>query len=114
MTVSKARILLLVGSAGYVAAFQWMYITWLSPTFDYWGFTYEPPPVPGLILSCVMSVLPGLWLPLNLTRPSQLITWVLFITVLVPSMFVPWYMAMRSSESVAVLLVSLFAGFCLV
>ena len=114
MTVSKARILLLVGIAGYVAAFQWMYLTWLFPTFDYWGFSYEPPPLPGLILSCVMGVLPGLWLPLNLTRPSQLITWVLFITVLVPSMFVPWYMAMRGSESVAVLLVSLFAGFCLV
>src|SRR5262245_9522401 len=80
MRISKARILLMVAIAGYVAAFQWMYITWLSPTFDYWGFSYEPPPMPGLIMSCLMSVLPGLWLPLNLTRPSQLITWVLFIT----------------------------------
>ena len=114
MKFSKNRAFLVLGIAAYVAAFQWMYVTWLSPTFDYLGFIFEEPPAQYLALAWVLSILPGLWLPLVLTRPSQLIGWVLYLTVLIPSMFVPLFAGLRELNEVAVLMVTLFAGFTVV
>jgi hypothetical protein len=114
MTFSKNRIWLVLGIIAYVAAFQWMYATWLSPTFAYWGFAYEQVPGQYLTIAWALSVLPALWLPLALTRPSQLICWVLYLAVFIPSMFVPLFAGLRDAEEVANLMFTLFAGFALV
>jgi hypothetical protein len=114
MTFSKNRIWLVLGIVAYVAAFQWMYATWLSPTFGYWGFAYEQVPGQYLAIAWVLSVLPALWLPVVLTRPSQMICWVLFLTVFIPSMFVPLFAGLQDVQKVANLMLTLFAGFGLV
>jgi hypothetical protein len=105
------RMLLVAGISGYVALFQWMYEYYLYPTWDYFGFHYYPPPTIYLALAWILSVTPALWMPMRLTRPSQLAYWVLYITVFIPSMFVPFYVGLDTPEEISLLLLTLFAGF---
>ena len=98
----------------YLAGFQWMYVHYLDPAFDYLGFRYYPPPLPYLALAWMLSLLPCLWMPIGLTRASQLAYWVLYIAVLIPSMFVPLFAQMEPASEIAVLMLVLFAGFSIV
>jgi hypothetical protein len=104
------RLLLLAGLAAYVATFEWMYENYLNPTWDYAGFHWNPPASGYLALAWILSVLPGVWMPMKLTRPSQLAYWVLYITVFIPSMFVPLYVNLDGPAEIAVLMLTLFAG----
>jgi len=90
-----------------------MYIHWLYPVFGYYGFDFNPPAPGYLALAWILSVLPSSWMPLVLTRPSQLIYWVLYTTAFIPSMFVPLYAGMNKSSEIAVLMLTLFLGFLL-
>src|SRR5207249_1814032 len=83
----RQRVLLISAVLGYAALFQWMYENYLYPTWDYFGFHYNPPPTSCIMLAWILSVTPSLWMPMRLTRPSQLAYWVLYITVFIPSMF---------------------------
>src|ERR1700685_768744 len=89
------RLLLVGGMAAYVACFQWMYINYLDPTWAYFGFDYYPVSTKYVVLAWFLSLLPSLWMPIHLTRPSHLAYWVLYITVVVPSMFVPLYVGIN-------------------
>lgn len=109
----RRRLLLLLVVFGYVALFQWMYENYLYPMWDYFGFHYEPPPLPYLVLAWVLSVTPSLWMPMELRRPSQLTYWVLYIAVIIPSMFVPLYAGLNTPYEVSLLMLALFAGFAL-
>lgn len=114
MKFTRSRAWLIGGIVAFVAAFQWVYVSWLWPTFGYWGFQYEVPSPRFLVLAWVLSVLPALWLPLNIHRPSQLICWVLYLVVVIPSMFVPLYLALQEPERIAVLMLVLTVGFAIV
>src|SRR6266699_1735786 len=87
-----------------------MYINWVNPTFAYFGFDYNPPGRAYLALAWVLSVLPSLWMPLAIARPSQLAYWVLYSTVFIPCMFVPLYAGLSEPSKVAWLMLTLFAG----
>jgi len=107
----RQRMLLVFGVSVYVALFQWMYEYYLYPTWDYFGFHFEPPRWPYLALASVLGVTPSLWMPIKLTRPSQLAYWVLYITVFIPSMFVPLYAGLDTPAEISLLMVTLYAGF---
>jgi hypothetical protein len=109
----RQRVLLVFGIFCYVALFQWMYEYYLYPTWDYFGFHYDPPPWPYLVLAWMLSVTPSLWMPIKLTRPSQLAYWVLYITVFIPSMFVPLYAGLDTSAEISPLMVTLYMGFAI-
>ena len=98
---------------GYVACFQWMYVHYLFPTWDYFGFDYNPPSTGYLILSWTLAVAPSMWMPLRLTRPSQLAYWVLYIAVIIPSMFVPLLAGLTTRSEIGLLMITLFAGFAI-
>src|SRR2546428_36363 len=68
-----------------------MYENYLYPTWAYFRFHYNPPPTSCIMLAWILSVTPSLRMPMRLTRPSQLAYWVLYITVFIPSMFLPLY-----------------------
>ena len=108
---AKGRFWVVLGVLGYVGCFQWMYINYLYPEFGYYGYDYNPPATGYLILAWILSCLPSLWIPIELTRPSILAYWILYLTVLIPSMFVPLYAAFNQPSDIAVLMVVLFAGF---
>jgi hypothetical protein len=110
----KDRALLVFGVFVYVACFQWMYIHYLYPVFGYYGFDLNPPSAGYLLLAWVLSLLPSLWMPIGLSRASLLAYWILYFTVLIPSMFVPVYAGISSPPEIAGLMVTLFAGFSIV
>src|SRR5260370_19953802 len=109
----KQRALLVSAISAYVALFQWMYENYLYPSWGYFGFHFEPPPWPYLALAWVLSVTPSLWMPMRLTRPSQLAYWVLYITVFIPSMFVPLYAGLDAPAEVSLLILTLDSGFAI-
>jgi hypothetical protein len=108
------RFLLVLGMCAYVGCFQWVYINYLYPTWGYFGFGYNRPTTGYLILAFVLSVVPSVWIPLELTRPSLLAYWVLYFTVMIPSMFVPLYMGLNPLPEIGILMVVIFAGFVIV
>jgi len=108
------RRLLLVGlCAGYVLCLQWIYNNWLYPVFAYFGFDYIDPPGGYVLLGWILSLLPSLWMPLRLSRPSQMAYWVLYLTVLVPSLFFPLYARLDSLPDIGLLMLTMFAGFAI-
>jgi hypothetical protein len=109
----KRRAWLVLGIVTFVGSFQQVYLKWLFPVFGYYGFENSNPKIGYLLLAWVLSVGPALWMPIRLTRPSQLIYWVLYLTVFIPSMFVPLYVGLRDATEVASLMVTLFTGFAI-
>lgn len=110
----KTKLWGVAGVMAFTGLFQWIYITWLNPTFQYTGFNYEAPPLECQVLGWFLAVLPSFWLAYELTRPSQLILWVLYLAVFIPSMFVPLYIALQPYREIVVLMLALFAGFAIV
>lgn len=109
----RERLLLVLGLSAYIASFQWMYINYLYPVFGYYGFDYNAPASKYVALAWVLSLLPSLWMPMALTRASQLAYWILYITVLIPCMFVPIYAEVGTPAETTLLMVTLFAGFAI-
>jgi hypothetical protein len=108
----RALVFLTIGL--YIALFQWVYVQYLFPTFDYLGFGFNSPSPRYLLLAWVLALSPCLWMPLRLTRPSQLAYWVLYMSVFVPSMFVPLYAEMEPDSEIAVLMLVFSLGFLVV
>ena len=108
-----ARLFLFLGVATFVAAFNWVYFSWLSPIYGSEGFLSNAPPLSYLILAIVFSLAPSLWMPIVLTRPSQIIYWVLYLTAFIPSMFVPLYTAFQPYYELAKLMTAMLAGLAL-
>jgi hypothetical protein len=109
--VTKGRPWLILGILAYVGCFQWMYVHFLYPTFGYFGYDYNPPGTGYLALAWILSVFPSLWMPMELTRPSLLAYWILYLMVIIPSMFVPLYAGLNPPSEISVLMVVLFVGF---
>jgi hypothetical protein len=107
----KWRIVLVSGVLAYLTCFQWMYIHYLYPEYGYLGFDYNPPRMSYIFLAWILSVLPSLWMPIRLTRPSQWAYWVLYITVIIPSMFVPLFVGLDRPAEIGTLMLALFVGF---
>jgi hypothetical protein len=97
----KQRAWLVLGIVLFVGSFQQVYLKWLYPVFGYYGFENSTPAMSYLLLAWCLSVVPALWMPIRLNRPSQLIYWVLYLTVFIPSMFVPLYVGLQNARDVA-------------
>ena len=110
----KHRLLVVLGMVAYVACFQWMYVNYLYPYWDYFGFDYNAPGSGYAALAWLLAVAPSLWMPMKLARPSQLACWVLYIAVYIPSMFVPLYAGLNSPSEIRSLMLTLLAGFALI
>jgi hypothetical protein len=109
---ARATVVLTIGF--YIALFQWVYVEYLFPTFDYLGFGFNAPSPRYRLLAWVFALSPCLWMPLRLSRPSQLAYWVLYISVFIPSMFVPLYAEMEPDREIAVLMLVFFLGFLVI
>jgi len=81
--VSFQRIKVVLGAAAYVAAFHWAYLTVLASLYAYIGFKYRDRPE-AIELSWILALIPALWLPIRLNRPSQLVYWLLYLLIIVP------------------------------
>lgn len=105
------RLLVIFGISLFVACYHWAYVSWLQPVFAYFGFQNVDPPMKYLALASVLSVLPSLWMPIRISRPSHFAYWFLYLTVLIPSTIVPVYMGLDDVSRVVPLILALFSGF---
>lgn len=91
MRLSRARGWLIIGCCVFIAVFNWTYIHIISDPFAYLGYVYDPPAFPYIALAFFLAVLPATWLPTAMSRPSQVIYWILYLLVIVPGVLVPLY-----------------------
>lgn len=111
VSVRNCRIWVVFGILSYVALFNWMYRHYLYEMWDYFGYEYTPLDARFLLLAWILSVAPSFWMPMKLSRASQLIYWILYFFVIIPSMFVPLYISLSPRSEVIVLMLTLYAGF---
>lgn len=111
---AKGRIWVILGVLAYVGCFHWVYVMYLYPSFFYLGYDYSPPGPWYVALAWILSSLPSLWMPLEISRPSMLAYWVLYLTVVIPSMFVPLFAALNPLSDIRALMLVLFAGFVII
>lgn len=91
MTNVLRRFLLVLGCIAYVCLLMWAYIFIISPNYSYMGYTYVHPPTIELGLAVTIALVPVLWMPVVLQRPSQVVYWLLYLLVFIPTCFVPLY-----------------------
>jgi hypothetical protein len=107
------RLVLLVGVVAYASLLVASYVTTIAPAFAYMGYTLEPAAPPYLVLGFAVSVLPALWLPLQLARPSAGVVWIIYLLAYVPSTLMPLLSLVRPPEDVALLVVAIGTAFTL-
>jgi len=61
-----------------------------AEVFGFLGLRYVDPGLGWTGFSFLCAVLPALWLPIAVERPSQIAYWILYCTVIVPTMFMPY------------------------
>jgi hypothetical protein len=107
------RALVVTITATYVGAIHWSYVTIISPLFDYNGALYRPATDGSLMLAFFVSILPAFWLPMVVSRPSQVAIWVLYVLAYVPSILIPYYVLGTGFEGVLPLTFAVALSFAL-
>lgn len=87
----KARLLLVMCALVYTLAVIWSYVHVISPHFAYIGYTAREVPLRALLTAIFLAVVPSVWMPSSLGRPSHIVHWILYLLVFVPSLIVPLY-----------------------
>jgi hypothetical protein len=107
----KDRLFLLCSVILFILLFNYVYIKIVTKTWAYFGFTYNQPPILSIILAALLGLLPIIWMPIRLTRPSQVLYWLLYAIVYVPSLFIPHYLQRQPTLDLCILNISFFISF---
>jgi hypothetical protein len=79
------RVLSVICSVLAVAAYHWTYIEFLNVYWEHAGFAYDSPDPQGIAIAYILAILPSLWMPLRIERPSQYLYWLIYLTVYIPT-----------------------------
>lgn len=104
------RPLLVLGVSAFVGLYAWSYVHFVSESYSSYGFDYQPVPDFYLVLAWILAILPSLWMPIKLRRGSQLGYWVLYLTVVIPSMFIPLFAGLNKPDEIVPLMLTMCAG----
>lgn len=104
----------ILGAVSYIVALNAIYIFHISPQFSYMGYVFQPAPLGILIIAWVAAWLPSWWLPIQLSRPSQVVYWLLYVLVYVPATFMPFFSLGRPLISLLALLGALVIAFAFI
>jgi len=88
--ILRSRTVMVLICTLYVVVFVLVYKLVIVPIWGYEGFRYRAA-LPHAAAGWVLAALPSLWMPIQLRRPSQVVYWLLYLLVLVPSCLVPIY-----------------------
>ena len=105
------RGLVILGAIIYLALLNWIYITNISPTYDYFSYTYTPPPLQYSIISWALAIIPSFWMPIRLKRPSQVVYWLLYVMAYIPSCLIPFFTVKLDPFQVLQLVMLVFISF---
>lgn len=95
------RLRLLAGGVVFIVVFLWGYWAVVVPFYSYSGFIFKWPGFEPLAWAIVLSLIPLTIISLELSKPSVLILWWLYITAYVPSLLIP-VITLNIPESTAV------------
>ena len=98
----------------YCAAFNWSYVTWISPIWGYLGPTYKSPNAFLMIVGYLLAVFISTLSPLRINRVSQVIYWLLYFTVYIPGLFVPLFMQLDSGLTLLLLQLTMTSGMLII
>jgi hypothetical protein len=107
----SSRLGLFIYCLFYVFTFALIYRWVIVPVWGYEGFRLKAT-IPRQITAALLASLPGLWMPIRLERPSQVVYWMLYLLVVAPACMVSmWALEDQSSGPVflSVCLIGLFA-----
>lgn len=85
---SLSRLGFLVGTVAYIGVLYVSYVYLISPTFGYLGAVYRPEGLRSLLVASTLALVPALWMPVRLRRPSQVIYVLLYLMVMIPTVLV--------------------------
>lgn len=76
-------------AAVYTLLLWYTYAYMIAPVFSYAGYSYRAVAPPVAFLLVMAAIMPVAWMPLAVTKPSQLVQWYLYIFVFVPIVLIP-------------------------
>ena len=108
----EARVILVVCVLIYISVFLFSYKQWVVPRYESWGFSYRDIPIGYTLISWVLCLISALWLPRDLTRPSQLLFYIQYLIIFIPASFILYHSAKPEipPDDVLNLVLSLFSG----
>lgn len=112
-TIIKRRILAIGLGILYYAVFLVCYWLLIVPTYAYTGLTFRVLPLWCWVISVVLALIPMLWMPLDIERPSDLASWFLYLCLILPSNVVMFMVSAYEPVEVLPLPVTLCAAFAL-
>lgn len=112
---SSARILVARASTValavlYAVILQIVYVKVVSPAFSYMGYTARELLLTQLLTVNALTVAPAFWMPIRLTRPSQLMLWIIYLVAYVPGVLIPVYALDTPPERLLIFSLSLLAS----
>src|SRR4051794_9804767 len=111
-SILHSRAAMVVICSLYILVFVLVYKWVIVPVWGYEGFHFIARPTRAS-LGWMLASLPSLWMPIHLKRPSQVVYWLLYLLVIVPSCLVPIYALGDQSTGPVILAASLVAVFSL-
>jgi O-antigen polymerase len=85
-----SRAAIVLSCTFYVVVFVVVYHTLTVPVWRYAGFQSIAAPARAAC-GVLLAIVPSLWMPIGLKRPSQILYWLLYLLVVVPVCLVPIY-----------------------
>jgi hypothetical protein len=112
--LTKQRLCLMVGLIFFIVLFDWAYVNSLSPRYSYLGLSNNSFLIENMIFAYLICFIPGFWMPIEISRPSQFIYWMLYIFVYIPSTIIPVHMMAVSEWEALMLIMTLLVGFYII
>lgn len=110
----RDRLYLILSALLFMGLFNYVYITFVATRWAYCGMTYAPPLIQSVLLVWILGLLPIFWMPIRITRPSQVLYWIIYGIIYVPSLFLPHYMQRQSTQDLYLLNISFFISFFII
>jgi hypothetical protein len=113
LRLSRTRLVFLSAVVMYVAAFWLSYIVDVVPLGEYFGFAYDEDWTwSQAMFVATLTLLPALWLPARIERPSHMFILVQYLIVYVPALFLAYHCSLPqlTPPQRTALCLTLFAG----
>lgn len=93
--MTSRRAWAVLGSATFTVVFHVVYVTVIAPAFAYDGSFYAPVSEFAVWIAGAAAIIPSLWLPERMTRPSQVALWLIYLVGYIPASLVMYYVQGR-------------------
>jgi hypothetical protein len=91
MTKQLHRLGLVVGITLYILAFNTAYVELVAPIYHYFGLDYSPMSRAYAVAVWALCIVPALWLPEDIKRPSMILFLTQYLLIYIPAAFILHY-----------------------